>query len=105
MSASAESQFHKPILKQAGELQLVRARESGEAALLRHRLLGARYGGGQPIRDIAKEWDMDAAFLHNEFRKAREEFRSALMEVVKDVQGGGSEKVEQECRRLLQHFP
>lgn len=92
------------LLRDAAALQLERAHEQGPEAVRRHRLLALRYRDGLPIRDIARRWEMDAERLHREYPKAREEFRRALMDVVRDAQGGGPEDVEDECARLLAHF-
>ncbi len=51
-----------------------------------------------------QRWEMDAAVLHREYPKAREEFKRVLMDVVRDLQGGGPEAVEEECTRLLGCF-
>ena len=92
------------LLRDAAALQLERAREKGPEAVRRHRLLQLRYGEGLPIRAIAARWEVDAERLHREYPKAREEFKRALMDVVRELQGGGAEGVEGECARLLGHF-
>jgi len=92
------------LLRDAARLQLERAREKGEDAVRRHRLLALRYGDGLPIRAIAARWGVEPDLLHREYPKAREEFKRALMDVVRELQDGGSEAVEGECTRLLGHF-
>jgi RNA polymerase sigma-70 factor (ECF subfamily) len=92
------------LMRDAAELQLERARAKGPEAVRRHRLLALRYGENLPIREIAKRWEVDADLLHREYPKAREEFKRALMDVVRDLQGGGPEAVGEECARLLEHF-
>ena len=92
------------ILTEAADLMLERAREKGSDAVRRHALLELRFGEGLPIREIAARWEVEAARLHHQFAQAREEFRRALMDVVRDLNGGGAEAVEVECRRLLGHF-
>jgi len=92
------------LLRDAALRQLTRATEKGDDAVRRHRLLAVRYGENLPIREIAARWGVDAAILHREYPKAREEFRRALMEVVREQQGGGPESVERECARLLECF-
>ena len=92
------------LLRDAAALQLDRARARGADAVRRHRLLVLRYGQDLPIRKIAERWGMDADVLHREYPKAREEFKRALMDVVRDLQGGGAEAVEGECARLLGLF-
>jgi hypothetical protein len=92
------------ILRQAAELQLTRARQAGPDAVQRHRLLELRFGEDLPIRLIAARWQVDPALLHREYPKAREEFKRALMDIVRELHGGSGEAVEAECARLLAHF-
>jgi RNA polymerase sigma factor (sigma-70 family) len=92
------------LMRDAAALQLQRARAAGDAAVQRHRLLALRHGEGLPIRDIARRWDADPDWLHGQYRQARKEFRRALEDVVRDVQGGDHGSVEAECRRLLELF-
>jgi len=94
----------RTLLRDAAELQLLRAKEQGPEAVRRHRLLALRYGENLPIREIAARWAVDAAVLHREYPKAREEFKRALVDVVRDLHGGGSQAIEAECARLLAHF-
>lgn len=89
------------ILKRAGERQRGWARQGDAAARRRLDLLDLRFGDGLPIREIARLWDEDAAFLHAEFRKAREEFKAALREEVAFQIPGAPAAVEKECMRLL----
>ena len=92
------------LLRDAAELQLARARDKGPEAIRRHRLLQIRYGENLPIRKIAERWDVEPAVLHREYPKAKEEFRRALFDVVREQQGGGARAVERECSRLLSFF-
>ena len=92
------------VMRDAAELQLARAREAGPDAVRRHRLLVLRFGEGLAIRDIAARWNVAAAHLHREYPKARAEFKRALLDIVRELQGGGPESVEGECSRLLAHF-
>lgn len=99
-----DREWARGLLREAAELQLARAREAGPAAVRRHRLLGLRYGENLKIREIAARWEVEPDLLHREYPKAREEFKRALLDVVRDLQGGGPEAVEAECARLLDHF-
>jgi RNA polymerase sigma-70 factor (ECF subfamily) len=94
----------RAVLRRAGELQLERAKAKDPRAVRRHELLALRYGEDLPIREIARRWNVDADELHRQFRRAREEFQKALEAVVRDLHGGGPERVEAECRELLRHF-
>jgi RNA polymerase sigma factor (sigma-70 family) len=96
------------LLSDAARVQLERARAKGPEALRRNRLLELRYGENLPIREIAKRWDVDPAWLHGQFRQSRDEYRSALEQVVRELHGDDEsvspESVADECRRLLQFF-
>jgi RNA polymerase sigma factor (sigma-70 family) len=92
------------LLSDAAALQLKRARQEGPDAVRRHRLLALRYGDSLPIREIAARWGVEADVLHRAYPKARDEFTRALMDVVREMHGGGPESVEGECVRLLAHF-
>jgi RNA polymerase sigma factor (sigma-70 family) len=87
------------LMRDAAALQLKRAQAVGKDAVRRHRLLALRFGEGLPIRDIAKRWDVEAALLHREYAKAREEFRRALTDLVGDLEGS-AESVAGELSRL-----
>jgi RNA polymerase sigma-70 factor (ECF subfamily) len=91
----------KAILREAGEAQAERAQQAGEAATRRLELLRLRFHEGLPIREIARRWNADAAALHHEYARAREEFRAALVEVVAFHRPGSPAEVERECSELL----
>jgi RNA polymerase sigma-70 factor (ECF subfamily) len=91
----------KAIVREAAERQLVWAAHRGEAALRRVELLRLRYHEGMPIREIAQLWDLDAASLHHEYARARQEFRSALQEVIAFHHPGSPEDLDRECAQLL----
>ena len=104
LSQAFDRAWCRALVREAAGLQLQRAAGKGERAVLRHRLLAARYGDGLPIREIAARWEEEPAFLHGQFRQAREEFRQALRDTVKALHGGGREAVDAECERLMQVF-
>jgi RNA polymerase sigma-70 factor (ECF subfamily) len=89
------------VLREAAEVQERNARQAGPEALRRVELLHLRFHEGLPIRAIAERWQVDAAMLHHEYARARQEFRSALAEVVAFHQPGSPAEVEQECAALL----
>jgi len=84
--------------------RLHRSRAVDERAQKRVELLELRFGEGLPIREIAARWEADAAVLHREYAKARQEFQDALREVVREEEGGAAESVEKECVRLISIF-
>jgi hypothetical protein len=55
----------------------------------------------EPIRAIARRWDTEAAVLHHEYARARQEFQATLAEVVAFYHRGSAAEVEQECANLL----
>jgi RNA polymerase sigma factor (sigma-70 family) len=91
----------KSIMRQAGERHEELARAAGESAERRFELLRLRFEEELPIREIAGQWNIDAAVLHREYRKAREEFRAALLEVVRFHHPGSDAEVDREAAALL----
>jgi RNA polymerase sigma-70 factor (ECF subfamily) len=91
----------RALLREAGRLQEQRARLAGEAACQRLELLRLRFHEGLPIQEIARRGSTDAASLHHEYARARQEFKAALLEVVAFHHSGSPAEVEQECANLL----
>jgi RNA polymerase sigma-70 factor (ECF subfamily) len=89
------------LLRRAGQLQLERAEEQGEAAQRRVELLNLRFGEDLPIREIARQWREDAVRVHREYARAREEFKAALRDVVREEEEVPATALEAECARLL----
>jgi len=89
------------LVREAAELQEKQARQNGEAALLRVELLRLRFHHGLPIRDIAERWQKETAWVHHEYARAREEFKSALTEVVAFHQPGTAADVQRTCANLI----
>ncbi len=89
----------------AMENRAVRAdedRSTGIGARRRVELLKLRFEEDLPIREIARRWDSEAATLHKEYARAREEFKAALVEVLTFHQPGTAAELEERCRGLLQ---
>jgi RNA polymerase sigma-70 factor (ECF subfamily) len=91
----------KAIVREAAERQSVLAARRGEAALRRVELLRLRFDEGMPIREIARLWGVDDAFVHHEYARARQEFRSSLRDIIGFHLPGSPEDVERECAQLL----
>jgi RNA polymerase sigma-70 factor (ECF subfamily) len=91
----------RALLREAAARMEQQAREAGEGAWRRVELLRLRFHDGLPVRDIAARWQTDAAVLHHEYAKARQEFRAALLAVVAFHHPGSPAEVEQECANLL----
>ena len=84
-------------------------RGSSHRSACRHRdrhvpILRRRFQDGVPIRQMAAEWGIEAATLHHEYAKARDEFRSALNQVVAEHHPGTPAQVGRECARLISLF-
>jgi RNA polymerase sigma-70 factor (ECF subfamily) len=90
------------LLAEAARHQAAQAREKSEDARRRVHLLALRFGEGLAVREIARLWDVDPAWLHHQYAQAREEFKRALEEIVRANQGGSRVDIEVECTRLLQ---
>lgn len=81
-----DREFALAVMKEASVVQARIAESQGPAPLRRVELLQARFHDDLPIREIAKRWAVDPAWLHREYAKAREEFRAALLEVIATYQ-------------------
>ena len=92
------------VMREAAARQLTAARASGEEAVARVELLRQRIAEGRPIREIAHLRGEDATVVHRQYARARREFLAALRSVVAELVPGSREVVEDESRRLLEHF-
>lgn len=101
LSTIFDREWALSIMRAAGRRQEEVARAAGPDALRRVELLGLRFQDGLPIREIAGRWGVDAAWLHHQYATAREEFRRALREVVREHHGGSPGETEAECGRLF----
>jgi len=91
----------RSLLREAAQRQEEHARRAGAAALHRVELLRLRFHDGLPIRTIAARWQIEAATLHHEYAKARQDFKTALAEVVAFQHPGTPAEIERECANLL----
>ncbi len=83
LSAVFDRAWAQTIVRGAARLQQELAAKKGEDAERRVELLHLRFYENLPIREIADRWQIDAAHLHREYAKAREEFCQALCEIVR----------------------
>jgi RNA polymerase sigma-70 factor (ECF subfamily) len=101
LSRLFERTWAQAIMTEAAQRQQRRASELGPEAVQRVELLRLRFEEGLPIRAIAERWGVAAAELHHAYAKARQEFRTGLLEVVAFHHPGSSAEVEQEAASLL----
>jgi RNA polymerase sigma-70 factor (ECF subfamily) len=91
----------RAVVREAAKCQAVRAAACGDAAVRRVELLRLRFHDGMPIREIARLWRVDAAVLHHEYARARQEFFTALRDVIASQHPSSPEVVDGECVQLL----
>src|SRR5262249_9139684 len=101
LSRAFDRAWARAVVREAAERQSALAAQRSEASLRRVELLRLRFHEGLPIREIARLWGLDAAYLHHEYARARQEFRAALREVIAFHHPGSPEDVDRECARLL----
>jgi RNA polymerase sigma-70 factor (ECF subfamily) len=104
LSRVFDKAWAQSLLQESVERLADRAFSHGPAARRRFDLLRLRVWQAMPIRDIAERWDVDAARLHHDYARARDEFKSALMEVVAFHVPGTSAEVERTCIELLSYL-
>jgi RNA polymerase sigma-70 factor (ECF subfamily) len=104
LSRAFDRAWAKAVLREAARRQEQRADAEGDAARKRVELLRLRFHEGLPIREIARRWGADAAALHHEYARARQEFKAALLEVVAFHHPGAPAEVECACAELLAHL-
>lgn len=97
-----DREFARAIMKEASVVQARMAEARGTDSVRRVELLRARFHDNMPIREIAKQWDVDPAWLHREYAKARDEFRAALLHVIATQQPLATDaENERTCQELL----
>jgi hypothetical protein len=101
LSQLFERTWAQAIMTEAAQLQRRQAGEHGPKAVERTELLRLRFEENLPIRTIAKRWNMPAVDLHQAYALARQEFRTALLQVVAFHHPGSPAEVEQEAASLL----
>jgi len=103
LSRAFDRAWVQALLAQAVETQESEARLRGAAAVRRVALLRRRFADDLPIRAIAREWGVDAAVVHHEYARARDEFAAALKQVVRFHLAGSDATagaVERQCAEL-----
>jgi len=85
----------------AAEARSAMAARPGARCKAAYRCLELRYLDGVPPRDIAKRVDLDVKDVYELLRTGRNEYRSALLEVMATYYPNASEaELEQRCREL-----
>jgi RNA polymerase sigma-70 factor (ECF subfamily) len=102
LSSVFDKAWAMALLREAASLMEERARQAGGAAAQRVELLRLRFQEGLPIREIASRWQNDPAKLHHEYARARQEFKTILLEVLAFYHPGSPAEVEQECANLVE---
>jgi RNA polymerase sigma-70 factor (ECF subfamily) len=72
-----DREWARSILRLATQIYRA-AGERGAEHQRRVELLRLRFEEGKPIRDIAGQWQVDPAWLHHEFARARRDFKRSL---------------------------
>lgn len=94
--------FARALMQEAAREQARSAGMKGPDAVRRVELLAARFGENLPIREIAARWQVDPAWLHHQYATARDEFHSALREVVAfHMPASSGEGIDAACQMLL----
>ena len=102
-SRAFDRAFAETVMARAAERQQLTANAAGDAAIRRVELLRLRFQDDLPIREIAKRWNEDAAVVHHEYAKARDEFREALVAELRFQNPDATvSEIDDECLALLQ---
>ena len=78
LSRVLDRAWARAILDEAGARYRKEAETQGEGAMRRVELLRLRFEEDLPIREIASRWNVDPDKVHQEYRRARREFRRFL---------------------------
>ena len=92
------------ILREAAEQQAVLAHDGGPECVKRVELLRLVFQEGHSVADVARQWSVEADFLHHEYARARAEYLRALKDVVAFHHPDSPEDVQRECRELVSLF-
>ena len=102
MSRVFDRAWAQALMRQAATLQEERARDAGEEAVRRVEILRLRASEGLPVREIARLWSLDAAYVHKQYARARQEFRDALVDALQyHHPGATAAEIDDRCREML----
>jgi len=102
LSRAFDRAWAQALVRAAAHRMSEEAARGDAGARRRVELLRRRFSDGAPIRDVAREWGVDAGKLHHEYARARDEFRAALQAVVALECGGTTGKMARQCAQLVQ---
>ena len=102
LSRAFDRAWAQALVRAAAHRMSEEAVRGDAGARRRVELLRRRFSDGAPIRDVAREWGVDAGKLHHEYARARDEFRAALQAVVALECGGTAGEVARQCAQLVQ---
>lgn len=102
LSIAFDRAFAQQVMREATERQRSLAAAAGGVKQRRVELLQLRFQEGLSIAQIAERWGEDAARVHHLYADAREDFRTALREVVQQRNGGLGADLERECEWMLE---
>lgn len=91
----------RALLDEAVAHLLDLAEAKGEGARKRVELLHLRFYDGLPIREIARRWNVPVDALHNDYERARREFKAAFLEVIAFHGPASREEAEKEFDEIL----
>jgi RNA polymerase sigma factor (sigma-70 family) len=97
-----DREWAREVLRAAAAEQARWAKDVSAAARLRVDILRLRFEDGKPVRDIAAELELEPAYVHHQFAKAKHDFHRALLRVLRSRRPGvEDEQLEDECRQLI----
>lgn len=101
VSRAVDREWAQAITAAAAEEHRRWAAKTGEAAVRRLEILRLRFVDGLCIRNIAARWQLEPRYVHHQYAKARRDFRSALLRVLKQRLPHASDgELEEQCRQL-----
>ncbi len=101
LSRILDRAWARAILDEAGARHREEAEAQGGDAMRRVELLRLRFEENLPIREIASRWDMDPDKVHQEYRRARREFRRCLEAELNFHEEDVDEDVERQWEEFL----
>ena len=101
LSRILDRAWARAILDEAGARHREEAETQGEDAMRRVELLRLRFEDNLPIREIASRWDMDPDKVHQQYRRARREFRRCLEAELTFHEEGTDDDAERQWEQFL----